>query len=462
MESQTLTYQPPEPHGLKQSILYKAFITPGLLELWCPCGTKFGKTAGASAGMTIGAWSKQSKDTLYRWVAPIHPQAKIGLKYHRRLLHEDTIEVNKSDPSLTILHNQSRIEYKSGKFPEDLEGEGVDGGYCLDEAAKMVRQVYDSAKTTLTVTRAPLAAFSTPKGKNWFFHKAMEAREDMLWAIKNGKLPTKIYMTAPSYANPNVTQEAIDDMRKSLPERLFRQYVMAEFLDDGSTFLGFRDCYYTDLMELYEEHQKWFHEDATEATVVVGADWAKTEDWTVFVAICIHTKRVLAFERFHKRPYTQAIKQLVRFCERFKELCVVFHDKTGVGQPIDDQLAYTDLAFEGVTFTNRSKTEMVNNLITRIEHKELGLPHWNVLDLEMDSYEVTTNAIGTMSFSAPSGLHDDTVCALMLANAALEQYADRDWTVRFIDDLNESNEDGGPPKDSLEGYYSNLDYDEDF
>jgi hypothetical protein len=435
-----------------------SMLTPGLVEAWFPCGTKFGKSAGAGSSMSSAAWVK--KNGLFRWVAPIHSQAKIGMKYHTRLIPHEAIQVNKSEPSIRFRHNDAIIEFKSGKFPEDLEGEGVDGGYCIDEAAKMGRQVYDSAKTTVTVTRAPIVAFSTPKGKNWFYHKCMEAKEEMEWAIKNGQSPKKIFMTAPSIVNPMVTPEAVAEAKIALPDRLFRQYYLAEFLDDGSTFLGFRETYYTEKIELVSEHQQWFSEDCAQLNVVIGADWAKTQDWTVFFAVCLNTRRVVAFERFHKRPYTEAIKQLVRFSRRFKDVLDIWHDKTGVGQAIDDQLAYTKLQYRGITFSNRSKTDMVNKLITTIESRRISLPFWNVLDSEMDAYEVSTNDLGTMSYSAPPGKHDDTVSALMLANAALDEYADRDYDVRFMDELDE--EDSKVEPDSLEAYYNDLKDDEDF
>jgi hypothetical protein len=73
----------------------------------------------------------------------------------------------------------------------------------------------------------------------------------------------------------------------------------------------------------------------------------------------------------------------------------------------------------GITFTNKSKSDMVNRLISRFELRDLGIPNWPILLSELDSFEGTTNAIGTITYNGAPGKHDDTVCALMLANAAL-------------------------------------------
>lgn len=449
----------PSPHSEEQRLIFMALNTPGLLETWCPCGTKFGKTLGGGTALSLVMPIRRQR--IYRWVAPIYAQALIGARYVKRMLPPDPFLIP-LEYSVKIPAVETVLEFRTGEKPENLEGEGCHG-YILDECSKMKEQVYASAKTTVTLTEGPILAISTPRGKNWFYHKCMEAREEMNWAINKGLKPSKIFITAPTSKNPKVKASVIEEARKSLPDRLFRQYYLAEFMDDSSVFAGFRETYYTPPLDLYDEHQLWLHPDSKESNVVIGADWAKTVDWTVFFAACIKTKRVIAFERFHKRPYTEAIRQLVRFSRRFKETLAVWHDKTGVGEAIDDQLAYTDLPYEGKVFTNKSKTEMVNKLITRVESKQIGLPRWNVLDLEMDAYEVTTNELGTMKYSAPSGQHDDTVSALMLTNAALEQYSEREYDIKFLEELEADAKKHGDKKLSgLEAYYADIQEDGDF
>lgn len=460
LDPNLVTIETPTPHSANQRLLMSAFHIRGLNELWIANGTKWGKSLGG--GSAIGSVAPLRKNNLFRWVAPIYQQAKIGFKYCKRILPSDPyVDINNSGPSITIPSIETIIEFWHGQHPTSLEGEACNG-YILDECAKMKEDVYSAAKTTVTVTRGPIVGFSTPLGKNWFFHKCMEAKAEYEWALAKGIAPRKVFITAPTSDNPWVSKEAIEQARKDLPERLFRQYYLAEFLDDGSTFLGFRECYYTDPIDMYEAHQVWTHpEEAKKAHVVIGADWAKSVDWTVFIAVDINTRRVVGFERFHKWAYTEAIRQLVRFAKRFGEVAAIWHDKTGVGQAIDDQLAYTSLPYQGIIFSNASKSNMVNGLITTIESKRIGLPRWNVLDTELDIYEVAVNPIGTMTYSAPDGKHDDTVSALMLANAALDQYGDRDVNIKFLEDLAKEEQIEKPEPGSLEAYYNDLAEDED-
>jgi hypothetical protein len=332
----------------------------------------------------------------------------------------------------------------------------------------MSEQVYSSAKTTVTVTRAPILAISTPRGRNWFYSRCMAAKEEMEWAIRSGKEPTKLFITAPSIDNPMVSKAAIDEARRSLPDRLFRQYFLAEFVDDGSVFLGYRECLSGPEITFNTPHQRWFNPKYSGGTVVIGADWAKTSDYTVFTAFDITTRELVGFERFHKTPYTEAIRKLVLFARKFKDIIVVRHDKTGLGQVIDDQLAYTELPYEGVTFTNAWKAEAVAQLITTIEHKMLVLPRWFDMIDEFESYEVTTNNVGTMTYSAVAGKHDDIISSLLLSHSALVQYGDSGADINFVEGLKKANDgtDGGITRsidqmNPIERFYHDIEDDDD-
>lgn len=432
-------------HSPKQDLIMKAYMIEGLTELWVACGSKFGKTAGGTSGLSARAWTKRGG--LFRWVAPIYNQAKIGYKYCKRILPPDpVVKPNRSEPSLYIPRLDTTMHFMSGKFPEDLEGEAVEG-YGLDECAKMVEQVYDSAKTTVTVTRGPIGAFSTPRGKNWFYKKCMAAREEMEWALKNGKMPSKLFITAPSTDNPAVTKEAVIEAQRSLPDRLFRQYFMAEFIDDGSVFVGFRDCVEGEEISFLPGRSSfWIDPKAMKreeqgktlgSDVVIGADWAKHTDWTVFIAIDYQADipKIVGFARFQGLNYTQAVRELYQFAAKFRSVGIIKHDRTGVGEAIDELVSTLPLNCEGVVFSNSNKSAMVNSLMLAFERRGLIIPNWPELLSELDAFEVTVSESGNMKYSAPSGMHDDIVMAICLAMDACQEYAGVDFRVRVLEDL---------------------------
>jgi len=444
--------QLPAKHSLKQGVIMNALAIQGVTEVWVANGTKYGKTIAAATALCSQAPLR--KQALYRWVAPIYMQAKIGYQYCSRMLPaEPHVKRHDGEPSLLFRGIDTRIQFFHGQRPESLEGEATHGN-ILDEAAKMREEVYAAVKTTTTVTRGKILLVSTPLGKNWFYKGCMSAKEEMVRAKHEGRQPTKLFINAPSTDNPAVSAAAIVEARKSLPDRLYRQFYLAEFVDDGQVFSGFRASQYGLHLSFDNvQRQHWLHPEAKEMRVVLGVDWAKTRDWTVFIAIDTATRKVVGFLRFHNLPYTEAIRELVRFKRSFMEVDVCLHDKTGVGMAIDDQLAYTDIPYRGIVFTNTSKAEMVSRLITAFEQRALGIPAWDLMEAELDAFEVQASAMGRMQYSAPAGDHDDIVCALMLANSAfLESSGDDEVT--YLEDLGK-----GMEPSALELYYTDLDDD---
>jgi len=397
------------------------------------CGTKWGKTISASTAIVAGMIAKPR--SVFRWVAPIYTQSKIGLGYCKTILPPPPhTALNLSGMELRIPTIDSMIQFYHAQNPVSLEGYGI-SGYVFDESAKIKEDAYASAKTTVTVTRGTMMFVSTPYGKNWFYRKAMEAREEMERAAYEGRVPKQIFITAPTADNPHVPRESIEAARKAMSPRLFRQFFEASFEDEGSVFTSYRQCIYTPELDVYGDDQAWFSESSKESTVVIGADWAKTLDYCVFVAVDLESRKVVGFQRFHKQAYTEAIRRLVLFSRKFKSCEAVYHDKTGVGMAIDDQLAYTDLNYRGIVFTNASKAEMVNRLITGFEQESLFIPAWPTLLSELEGFEVHSNEIGTLRYGAGGNGHDDTVCALLLAHSALIDYAERQNDLQFLEDI---------------------------
>ena len=446
--ARTFIIDPPRPHGSKQALIMQAFLHPGIEEIYIANGTKWGKTIAAATAI-INALVAKPRATL-RWVAPIYEQSRLGYDYCRRILPPPPhVSLNNSGLKIGLESQDSMIQFYHAQNPVALEGAGI-AGYVFDEAAKMKEDAYASAKTTVTVTRGTMLFISTPLGKNWFYTRCMAAKDEMLRARHEGRMPRQIFITAPTADNPFVPRESIESARRTLPSRLFRQYYEAAFEDEGSVFTAFRQCVEGDELDLWGDDQHWLAPEASTKSVVIGVDWAKTVDYCAFVAIDLESRKVVGVRRFHQLPYTEAIRRLVQFARRFATCEAVFHDKTGVGMAIDDQLAFTDLNYRGITFTNASKAEMVARLITTFEQSALAIPRWPTLLAELEAFEVQTSAIGTLRYAAAGGGHDDTVCALLLAHAALNEYADSQNQLLFLEDLEP------PATTPLEGYYRGL------
>lgn len=415
------------PHSNKQALIMNAFFIPGLIEMWVASGSKFGKTLAASTAMCLAFPLREQ--SLSRWVAPIYTQSKIGYKYCKRILPpEPYVKPNESNLSLSMPSIDSQIQFFHGQHPESLEGEAV-VHYVLDECAKMKEGVYESVKTTTTVTRGPILGISTPKGKNnWFYKKCMEAKEEMIRAKHEGRRPTKIFIHAPTWTNPNVSMDIINDAKKTMPDRLWRQYFEADFISDGSVFNNIHNCFTTEFLDLQDQFN-WLADGHEAMSVVVGVDWARNVDYTVFIACDPKTRRIVGVQRIRGVGYPSQIGRLKNFTSKFQNCQTIFHDKTGVGVALDDMLAQTELPYRGITFTNASKNEMIVKLMLSFEEESFGVPHISHLVNELSDLEVKTTLTGLPTYSAPDGSSDDIVMAIALAHAAMLEHSEREYGI---------------------------------
>lgn len=451
----------PPPHSDIQRRIMQSFLDPdGPEDVFVSCGTKFGKTLACS--VALGAAMPRNPKTSWRWVAPYYSQSVIGFDNLNSILPKQYTKAKKSSMVVEIPSIETHCKFVHAQNAEQLEGHQIHG-YVLDEAAKTDEQVYYSARTTVTRTRSVgMGKFlvpSTPVGRNWFYKMCMEALNEMELAKLNGRKPKQLFFTAPTSANPYILPSVIQSAKDRLPDRLFRQYYQAEWLDESATFTNVINCVFGAPFDLPGgRHAKWFHKNAHKASVVIGADWArgreKGDDSTVYTAIDYEAKppQVVGILKIKGFTYTEQIRELVQFTKAFQETFKVMHDKTGVGVALDDQLALTGLVYEGKHFNNASKSEMVCNLITAFEQQRISMPNCIDLKSELDSYEMDVTESGQMKFAAAQGSHDDMVSSLMLSWHLARRYADMDVEFKTIADLN---------KTSLHTYYDKIIEDDD-
>jgi hypothetical protein len=449
------------PHSEKQALVMKHLGNRNTKTktLWLACGTKWGKSISASASLAYAA--PRFPNTLWRWLAPIQKQTKIGRRYIKNMWPpEPHIKENKADNIIYIPKRNIELQFWHGQNPEDLEGEAV-FGQVSDECAKLKEQALTSSRTTWTLTQAQRLNISTPRGRNFFYRGCMRAKEEMLRARHEKREPREIFLCAPTRDNPFVPQESIDEARRLLPDRLFRQYYLAEFIDDGEVLPrpvidndSWKEPYVrTSDMDI------WIHPDHGEISIVAGADWAKTTDYTVLTCWDYSRRpfRCVGFMRMQGKKYPEQLVLIARFLFRFKACDMLYHDKTGLGNVIDDLLEeIPGLIYHGITFSNATKAEMVNSMITTMEIEDAIFPWWPELLGEFDAYEVQTDALGRMRYNAAEGAHDDIVTSCFLGLSACEEYSTKTFEVKFLEDLPKAE----TQKDTWENYlYESLDID---
>jgi len=291
----------------------------------------------------------------------------------------------------------SEIRGKSADNPVSLLGEGLDF-VILDEAARMKPLIWENHLSQRLIDKQGWAVLiSTPRGKGYFYE---------LFRRGQGADPDYQSWNSPSWTNPLLSREQIEEERNRLPERVFRQEYAAEFLEgSGAVFRNIREC-----------ATRSFSEPERDVRYYAGLDLAKVEDYTV-LTIIDKKRNVVFFDRFHRLDWAIQIARIKATCDRFNKARLLI-DSTGAGEPILESLQAAGCRVEGYSFTQASKAALINNLSVLLEMKKVGLPRPelcpDLLD-ELEAFEYSVSDSGNVRTGAPSGTHDDAVMGLALA-----------------------------------------------
>jgi hypothetical protein len=238
---------------------------------------------------------------------------------------------------------------------------------------------------------------STPKGHNWFWRLWNWGQDDMEVDWQSWRYPTS--------TNPYIDPGEIEAAKRNLPERVFLQEYMAEFIEDaGGVFRGVMDAATaTELDEPVDGHDYIF-----------GVDWGKSNDFTVITGIDVVDNSVVVLDRFNQIDYVVQVGRLKALCEKFKPSAVVV-ETNSMGGPLVEQLERDGLPIQPFTTTNATKAQIIDKLALAFERKEISILNDSVLVGELQAYEMERLPSGTFRYNAPEGMHDDTVMSLALA-----------------------------------------------
>jgi phage terminase large subunit-like protein len=118
----------------------------------------------------------------------------------------------------------------------------------------------------------------------------------------------------------------------------------------------------------------------------------------------------VALDRFTGVDYALQVGRLKALVDRWHPDNIVA-EANSMGQPIIDMLAHDGLPITPFQTTNASKAQIIDGLALALERGEVTLQDDPVLVGEMQAYEMESLPSGLIRYSAPDGMHDDTVMA---------------------------------------------------
>lgn len=362
------------------------------------CGRRFGKSTLAIELLSRPALEAQP-------VAYFSPTYKLLTEVWRYL--ESTLRpvIRRSNAT------ERRIELLTGGVIECWSMDNPDAGRSrryaravIDEAglvADLGERWQAAIRPTLADLRGDAWLMGTPKGRN-FFWECYNRGGDSLQ-------PDWMCWQKPTSANPHIHPDEIEAMRGELTERRFSQEILAHFLDDaGGVFRGVLGC------AIAQEEK----EPIAGHRYIIGADWGKADDYTVFVVLDTTAKRVVSLDRSNKVDYALQRGRLETLCSLWKPDAVIA-ESNSMGEPIIEALARSGLPVRPFMTTNATKSVIIEALALAFERGDIQIPNHPVLTAELQAYEATRLPSGLTRYSAPEGMHDDTVMALALAWSAM-------------------------------------------
>lgn len=388
------------------------------------------------------AWANESgAKNLIWYVCPSENQAK---KVYREMV-EDMLPLGlikskmQSKGDIHIETNSgSKIEFKSAGSEDTLRGNSVTHLIC-DEFAFFKKEVFtDILLPTMGVKGLKVVIASTPKGKN-FFHE-LWMRGVVGSATFN---PDYKSFKFTSLDNPYAKPSVLESIKASLPEPIYRQEILAEWIDSASIFQHIQELAVMNSNSVSIVGESYF----------VGCDIALINDYTVICVLNSKGEQVY-MDRFNNTDINEVVGRVRRVHDIFKPKKLVI-ESNNQGLPVIILLRTQGIKVQEFDTQGQSKVDLINNLIASFSGKEIRILNDEQVKNEFDSFIFKFTDSGKVQFEAGHG-HDDIVMATAIAwhGYASSTSSGQYYVLSSTTPLGQSNLPGFIPKQkSNEDYY---------
>lgn len=343
-----------------------------------------------------------------------HPHLKLRFKRGAKL--EIVVEHYDRDhkaPGARLI-GTSEFNGKSAAEPDNLVGATL--SYLIIDEAAVVQEVAwtQALAPMLSTTQGWVLFVSTPRGFNWFYD---------LFTLGQSVDPEDIAyesFTAASWdANPTVPRAFYEKEKVKKPDLEFRQEYGAEFVSSsGSVFQGLDKLtpIGTDpALSKPDEGVLVARKPIRDRRYVIGADFGRLQDYTVYTVLDLDAQEVVATYRYAYVDWERQLERLKVLSDEWNGALVV-GDNNGVGDYIQKEAGKLGIPFEGLKFTgSQVKSEVINHLAIGLEQGYLRLLDDPGLYKELRLFKYKRTESGQLVMKAEGRNHDDRVVSLALA-----------------------------------------------
>jgi hypothetical protein len=368
---------------------------------------RWGRRAGKTLLGTSECIQTASQGGHSWWVAPSYKIAQPAWRQVYRWGRViPNLDISKTDKTIYFT-NGGWMAIRSADDPQSLRGEGLDL-VVLDEAPYMKEEAWVESIWSALADRLGRALFIyTPRGRNWVYRLEMQALQDPDWATFQG----------PSWINPHLQRDEMERLKARMPERIYRQEILAEYIAGGGDV--FRFVSDAAVLQAQSEPKK-------NHTYVMGIDWGRFHDFTVAIVLDVTASPVemVYMDRFTGINYELQLGRLREIRKKWDPIAIT-PEANSMGSPLVEQLVgegWPIYPFAGFQTTHVSKQQIIDGLSLAFEKGRIHLIDDPMIIAELESFEETTTPTGRITYKAPEGMTDDIVMALALAWSNVDVY----------------------------------------
>lgn len=319
-----------------------------------------------------------------------------------KILPKEIIKsANGTDLSIESIYG-STLNFYSAEQGASLRGQTFNYMICDEFAFHKMEQPdgthlwNDILSPTLKARGKKCIFVSTPLGKNNIFY-------EMYQRGLSDEFPKYASILKTIYDDGFITNDEIEEIKKSIPELSFQQEYLCEWIDDGlSFFQGFSECFDIDKVS---NGKCWIgidcSGDGTDSTVCSKIN--EKGEIELFEAV---------------GTLDMKYRQIADYLNRENPVAV-YGEINGLGLPMLEEIKklvrHKSKIYDWTT-TNSSKEEIISDLAVSIANKDV---HFLKNDMktynELGNFVVTVSKSRKLTFAARGSGHDDRVMATAIA-----------------------------------------------
>lgn len=301
-------------------------------------------------------------------------------------------EINKTYLTITSKVNKSFVKFITAQN-DNFRGDTYD---CIivDEACFVKDEIYQAGiratvMNAISKGHGKQILLSTPKWKNWYYNATL-VKDESRKVIK-----------FTSEESGRYTEKVIKQLRDELPEHVFNNEYLAEFLEEGNGLFKWKQC-------IMKEEPK------DKKGVSAGLDFGIEEDYTV-LTILNRKGEMISQKKWYRVDWMNLLDDVVKELKACNSPHV-YCETNGIGNMPTRELKKKYPNTREFVTSNKSKNDIINKLALDFNNQNIWITNDQSLHKELDAFSMTMTNTGKITYGGSGGFHDDQVMSLAIAN----------------------------------------------